>query len=218
MRKMFLSSAGIVPETKKYFLELLGKDPKDTLVVFIPTAAGPEKDKSYVQWTIDQIEELGMKSETVDLVDENEKSLENKLSKCDVIIMNGGNTFYLLDQMRKSGFNKIIYKLLDEGKIYLGVSAGSYVTCPTIEAATWKNADTNVVNLKDLTGLNLVPFIISAHYDREKYYQALLGGVNSIKLPVVALTDKQAVLVEGDNYKVVGEGERNFFNGFKEVL
>lgn len=216
MRKLFLSSAGIVPETKKDFLKLLGKDPKDTSVVFIPTAAGSEEDKSYVQWTLDQIEELGMKSETVDLVDENEKSLESKLSKCDVIIMNGGNTFYLLDWVRKSCFDKVILKLLDQDKIYVGISAGSYVVCPTIEAATWKNADINVVNLKDLTGLNLVPFIISTHYDREKYYQALVSGVNSTKLPVVALTDKQAIVVEGDKYRIVGEGERNFFNGFEE--
>lgn len=216
MKRLFLSSAGLNEFTKKYFLEMLGKDPKDILVAFIPTAAGPEKDKSYVQWTIDQIQQLGMKSETIDLEDENEKSLESKLSKCDVIIMNGGNTFYLLDWVRKSCFDKVIPKLLDQDKIYVGISAGSYIVCPTIKAATWKNADTNVVNLKDLTGLNLVPFIISAHYDREKYYQALVSGVNSTKLPVVALTDKQAIVVEGDSYKVVGEGERNFFNGFEE--
>lgn len=216
MRKLFLSSAGIVPETKNDFLKLLGKDPKDVLVAFIPTAAGPEKDKSYVQWTIDQIQQLGMKSEKVDLVDENEKSLESKLSKCEVIIMNGGNTFYLLEWVKKSGFDKVIPKLLDQGKIYIGISAGSYVACPNIEAGKWKHlGDSDVIGKSDLSALNLVDFLIVAHYSG-KYKQDVENGVKTTSLPVVALTDKQAIVVEGDKYRIVGEGERNFFNGFEE--
>lgn len=216
MRKLFLTSAGFKPETKDYFLKMLDKDPKETLAAFIPTAAGPEKDKSYVQWTIDQIEELGMKTKTIDLVDENEQSLLEKLSECNVIIVNGGNTFFLLDWVRKSGFDQVMPKLLNQGKIYVGISAGSYIVCPTIEASTWKHADNNVVNLKDLTGLYLVDFIISAHYEKDKHYQIVKDGASKSKFPVVALTDKQAIVIENDKYKVVGTGERNFFNGFKE--
>lgn len=216
MRKLFLSSGGLNEFTKKYFLELVGKNPEDILVGYIPTASDAEERKDYVEYDLNYLKQNKISSKIIDLKNENEKSLYDKFSDVDVIMVEGGNTFYLLDWMRKSGFDKIINKLLDEGKIYFGISAGSYVACPTIEAATWKRADRNVINLKDLTGLNLVPFIISAHYDREKYYQALIGGVNLTKLSVVALTDKQAIVVEGDNCKVVGEGERNFFNGFEE--
>jgi len=216
MKKLFLSSAGLVPETKKDFFKLLGKDPTEVLVAFIPTAADPEKNKDFVQWSIDQINSEGMKIVNIDLKVEDQNSLHNKLSKCDVIWVNGGNTFYLLDQVRKSGFDKIVNKLLDQGKIYFGVSAGSYIVCPNIEAAGWKNADPNVVNIKNLHALCLVPFILSAHYNREKYYSAMLEGSKTTKLPVVALTDKQAVVVEGDKYWIVGGGDKNFFNGFEE--
>lgn len=216
MRKIFLSSSGFAPETKKDFLEFIGKDPKTIKIGFIPTASDMEENPTYVQDDLDSIEEYGMAVAIVDLKNENAESLYSQLKDVDIILLEGGNTFYLLEWIRKSGFDTIIGKLLGEGKIYYGISAGSYVACATIEATTWKHADRNFNKLEDLTGLALVPFLISAHYNREKYHVAVAGGVSTTKLPVVALLDSQAIIVEDDKYKVVGTGERNFFNGFKE--
>ena len=216
MRKLFISSIGLAPETKSDFMEFVGKDLSTIKIGFIPTASDVEKNPTYVQADIDDIKLYGMDYEIIDLKYENVDSLYAKLSKVDIIMVEGGNTFYLLDWVRKSGFDRIIGKLLDAGKIYYGISAGSYIACPSIEAATWKDADINTVDLKDLTGLNLVPFIISAHYNQQKYFDALQDGVNSTKYPVVALTDKQAIVVSNDKYKIIGEGEKIFYNGFQE--
>lgn len=207
MKRLFLSSAGVTSETKEEFLELLEKNPKDTKVAFIPTAADPEKDKTFVQWSIDQITEIGMKFFTVDLKVENKDTLYQKLSQTDVIWVNGGNTFYLLDQVRKSGFDQIIEQLLDEGKIYVGVSAGSYIACPNIESAKWKRvSDPDVIGLKDLTALNLVNFLVVTHYEG-KYRQDVEKGSKTTKLPVVALNDKQAIAIKGDDLELVGSKE-----------
>lgn len=204
-RKLFLSSAGIVPETKEDFLKLLSKNPDDLTVAFIPTAGDPEKDKTFIQWSIDQIKEIGMKFTTIDLKIENKDTLYDKLNKVDIIWVNGGNIFYLLDQVRKSGFNQVIEKLLDEGKIYVGVSAGSYLACPNIESAKWKNiSDPDIVGLKDLTALNLVKLLVIAHYE-DQFKQDVENGSKTTKLPVVALNDKQAIMVIGDEFKIVGD-------------
>lgn len=204
-RKLFLSSAGIVPETKEDFLKLLGKDPDDLTVAFIPTAGDPEKDKTFVQWSIDQIKEIGIKFTTIDLKKENKDTLYGKLNKADIIWVNGGNTFYLLDQVRRSGFNQVIEKLLDEGKIYVGVSAGSYLACPTIESAKWKHVgDPDIVGLKDLTALNLVKLLVVAHYE-DQFKQDVENGSKTTKLPVITLNDKQAITVIGDEFKIVGD-------------
>lgn len=220
MRKLFLASSGQTRKTKDSytdnFLEFLGRDPKEIKLAFIPTAAFPEENKDFVEIVRNDLLTFGFEIEDVYLEGENTDSLYEKLSKFDIIFVNGGNTFYLLDQIRKSGFDTIIEKLLDEEKLYVGVSAGSYVACPTIEVATWKNEDTNVVKLTDLTGLNLVPFLLKAHYEPEKM-SFVEEGVKKTNLPVVVLTDQQAVMVIGDKIKVVGEGERMFINGFKEV-
>jgi len=207
MRKLFLSSAGITPETKEEFLKLLEKNPKDITVAFIPTAADPEGDKTFVQWSINQINELGMKFFTVDLKEENKDTLYKKLSRADIIWINGGNTFYLLDRVRKSGFNQIIEKILDEGKMYVGVSAGSYLACSNIESAKWKHiSDPDIVGLKDLTALNLVKLLVVTHY-KDQYKQDVENGSKTTKLPVVALNDKQAIIVTGNNLKIIGDKE-----------
>lgn len=217
-RKLFLTSAGLPPETRDIFLEFFGKDPRKSKVAFISTASDPEENKSYLDRDRKILIEIGFEIKEVDLKNENENSLLEKMADCDIIFVEGGNTYYLLDQLRKSDFDKVLIKLLDQGKIYVGVSAGSYIAAPTIESAGWKHTDPdrNIVKLKDLTGLNLVPFVITAHYNREKYRVAVGAGAAKSKYPVVALYDTQAIKVEGDKYEVIGIGKREFFNGFKE--
>ena len=99
--------------------------------------------------------------------------------------------------------------------MYVGVSAGSYIACPTIEAATWKHQDRNSVGITDFTALGLVQFLITAHFE-EKYKAIVDQAAKSTKYPIIALTDRQAVLVRDGKVQVVGEGKREYWNGFKE--
>lgn len=213
--KLFLTSVGLEPEYQDDFLQLLSKKPTGTKLAFIPTACDPEPDKSYVKQTRDEIQATGIKVFDIDLKEENEQSLYEKLSKADVICVNGGNTFYLLDWVKKSGFDKVVKKLTSEGKIYFGVSAGSYIACPTIEAAKWKHlGDPDVVGMTDLSALGLVNFLMVAHYE-EKYKEDVENGAKTTNLPVVTLTNKQAIIVENDEIKFVGVGNTLKYNGFK---
>jgi len=214
--KLFLSSAGLKPEFKEDFFKLLGKDPKQCKVAFIATAADPEPSKAFVKWSTDQIEEVGMSWYEVDLKGKDKADLRIELAPADIIWVNGGNTFYLLDHARKSGFDKVVKELLFDGKLYYGVSAGSYLVCPTIEAARWKRLDDrNVVHMTDFTSLGLVDFLIIAHYE-EKWREAVENGVKSTDLPVAVLTDQQAVMIDDDKIKIVGDGSKLLFNGFEE--
>ncbi|OGH12358.1 MAG: hypothetical protein A2857_01330 [Candidatus Levybacteria bacterium RIFCSPHIGHO2_01_FULL_36_15] len=205
--KLFLTSAGLPKETRENFIKLLPKAPHKIKLCFIPTAADPEKNKSYVGKDIKTIKKMGMNISEIDLKNKNEDSLLSDLSRCDVIYIEGGNTFYLLDHVRKSGFDKIIKQLLDNEKIYVGVSAGSIIAGVNIELAGWKHFDRNIVELKDLKGLSLVPFVPFVHYE-EKYNKLLNDKVKEIDYSLYALNDKQAVLCVGDKYEIVGEGRK----------
>lgn len=125
--------------------------------------------------------------------------------------MTGGNTFYLLDWVRRSGFDNVLPKLLDHGTIYIGSSAGSYITCPTIAVAKWKGVDKNDFGITDFTALNLVPFYVFAHYE-EKYKQLIEENANSLAKPLIALTDKQAIIIQNGKYQIVGDGEVMKYN------
>ncbi len=142
----------------------------------------------------------------VDIEGKSENELREILNDRDVIYVQGGNTFYLLKCVRESGFDKVVRKLLKQGTIYIGVSAGSYICCPTIEMANWKRQDKNIVGLIDLTGMNLVPFLMSVHY-KPKYKDLLKAKIANTKYFVKILTDEQAILIRGNEVRLVGKGE-----------
>lgn len=209
--KLFLTSAGLPPETSEAFLGILGKNPEGLRVFFISTASygeHPEGEAEYVKKDKQRLLELGFRVvEDVDLRNENEQSLRVKLENFDIIFVEGGNTFYLLKYIRESGFDKVLKEFLNKGGVYLGVSAGSYVAGPDISPANWKHADDqNIVGLKDLRGLELVDFYISPHYVPE--HETILDeNKHKVSRPIYALTDKQAILVEEGNVKFIGPGE-----------
>lgn len=219
--KLLLTSGGIHESFKDDFLSLLPDKPLNEISVsYIITAAfGEEGDKSWVNIAKEDLQKLGIFDiEDLDIRDKTEKELYSILSKKDVILVNGGNTFYLLKYVRESGFDKAIKRLIDEGKLYVGVSAGSYIACPTIEQAHWKDTEEkhNDFNLKNLTGLNFVPFLITAHFN-EKYREIVEKEAKFTRYPFVCLYDTQAVLVNGSSIKIIGEGKKVFYNGFKET-
>ncbi len=147
--------------------------------------------------------------------DKTQKELEHILADKDIIFVNGGNTFYLLRWVRESGFDQVLPNFLKRGGLYVGVSAGSYIACPTIEQATWKHQDRNRVGITDFTALGLVPFLITAHFE-EKYRAVVDSAAQRKNYPIVALSDGQAVLIQRKRVKVVGEGKREYWNGFEE--
>ena len=98
--------------------------------------------------------------------------------------------------MRKTGLDKVLIEAVKNGKFYLGVSAGSIIPGPDIEIAGWGDGgDPNDVNLRDLTGFGLVPYLITPHYTETE--KADVEGFADIRKgePVIELTDDQAVFV-----------------------
>jgi dipeptidase E len=212
--KLFLISidAGIPKELTEDFLKLLKKNPKDTNVCFISTAADhPMIDKWFVKRDRDRLEEMRFKMSDVDLKQESESSLSKKLDGFDMVFVTGGNTFYLLEKVRDSGFDVAIRRFLDRGGIYVGASAGSLIAGLNIESSGWQHPERNTDNLKDLTAMKLVPFVISAHTD-DKNIDLIRRCASKVSYPVVALTDKQAILVDNGKQRIVGVGEKNIFN------
>lgn len=150
---------------------------------------------------------MGFAYKNVDLKDKLEV-IKKELKASDIIYVNGGNTFYLLDWVRKSDLDKYLGELLVEGKIYLGVSAGSILAGPDIAIAGWDPSwDKNIPSLKDTSGLNLVPFAVSPHFE-ENERELLERKSKEVNYPVIPITNKQAILVTGLDYKIVGEGDK----------
>ena len=207
-KTLLLTSAGM--QMKDDIVKLLQKPAYDVTVAFITTAAKPQEDLDYVQrdWRIMK-DDLGFNIEEFDIEGKTEAQVMKELELKDIIFVEGGNTFYLLSAMRACNFEKVIRKLLKQGKVYIGVSAGSIVAGRTIQTAGWKNGDKNVVGLKNLKGLNLVPFDIFVHYKPEHaeiIRQKMPDPIKRAK-NLRIITDDQALLIQGNEVDLIGEGE-----------
>jgi len=206
MRILLLTSAGT--DVKDEILKVLPKSPAQTKLAYITTASNIESDRTYVEKDRKNLEEMGFKVIELDIEGKTKDELWFTLMDFDCIFVQGGNTFYLLDKVRKSGFDLVVRDLLDRGLVYIGVSAGSVICGPTIETAGWKYSlpDVNTEKLEDLTALNLVPFNVLVHYE-PRWREKVRLAAQSTKYPFKLLTDDQALLVKDEKIELVGSGE-----------
>ena len=211
--KLLLTSAGWWknPEIGEEFLKLVKKSPSEIKIFLVITPVKYLKRNKYILRQLRQFKGIKIPEQNITFFQLNRKIKKDDLKNIDVIFIFGGNTFDYLDRIRKTGLDKEIKSFVKKGGVYLGLSAGSYVACPTIEAATWKKADSNEKGLKNLKGLNLVPFLITAHFEN-KYRKIVEQAAKKTRYSIIALTDKQAVLVKGKQAKIIGIGKKNIFN------
>lgn len=192
--------------SNSFLTELIDKSPEDTSIIFITTAAKPYGDE--VPWMhadIESLRSLGCSVDLFDIEGVNQTELREKLQHYDVIFVSGGNTYFLLDHVRTSGFDVVTKELVNKGTIYAGTSAGSILATPTIESARDADDASLAPDLKDLSGLSLVDFCIIPHYDRkeyEKYWQDVIRDWNRTEL-LYLLKDGEAIIVDGNTLRFV---------------
>ncbi len=209
--KLLLTSGGLRnPTLVKALLDLAGKPADELRVAFIPTALNTEAgDKGWAIAQMVRLQEMGVSR--VDIVDISAVPKEiwlPRLEDSNVIFVNGGNTTHLMTCLNKSGLTKELPKLL-KTRVYVGVSAGSYVVTPDLRLNSDKTD-------KVLDGLRLVDFGLQAHYKSftfplAKSYEAVKERVKGCPYTVYALDDQMAVKVDGNSIEFVGEGEYEEF-------
>ncbi len=187
----------MTPKLKERFLEFVGKNPKDIKVLFVPTASQRNKDKDYLEMKAayfkhceEEMMGMGIKKENLFWLDINNISAAGDLNSYDVMYMCGGNTFYLLHEVKRTGFDKQIINFINSGKVYIGVSAGSILVGPDISIAG--PFDLNDIGLKNPTGLGVTDKIICPHYQKVEE-KVVVGVEEKGNYRVVRLRDDQSL-------------------------
>lgn len=189
----------------KYGYDLTGIQKSQMRIGYITTASkGARTD--YNKDIKRTIESNGYLLFEIDIEGKSKEELISFFKDKNVIHIEGGNTFYLLRAIKETGFDKILKELIDEGKVYIGTSAGSYVMCPNIEVSDWNDGSINRFGVTDFTALNYVPFNLKVHYkdeDKEKVEK----NMKLLKYPLRILRDGQGILIEDDKYTFYGDGK-----------
>ncbi len=212
--KLLLTSAGITNRSiADALIRLLGgMEPGLVKIGFVPTAANVEAGNK--DWFITQLTNLQEHGFTyIDIVDISAPGVdwETRLREVDVVFVSGGNTFHLLDYVRKTGFDNYWHEVAEQ-KIYVGVSAGSIIATPNIAVCTIPPADENLSGLKDLSGMGLVDYEVEPHCDDTRFVTMEVYS-REAKSKLYAIDDQTAIAVDGDTVKVISEGKWKLFSG-----
>ena len=206
---LFLTSSGT--PALPAIIPLLPFKPDGKKVSYVTTASVvngvvPE----WMNAKIEVIEKTGFIVDKIDISTLTPEDMEEAFSQCDLIWVGGGNTLYLLQEVRKSGFDKYLTNKILEGVPYVGASAGSIILGPDLEFELFAS---RTPELTSYEGLNLFPFAPYVHFDaewtKELYADILKFSLENNK-SFITLRDDQFIYVTGEKWQAIDvEAEHN---------
>jgi len=176
-------------------------------VLFIDTASEPEvvDGDEWLQADLQSLKDQGYQVDRYTVTGKTRKEIETEIDKYDVIYMCGGNTAYLLSQLRKTDSFTLIKEKVREGKPYIGTSAGSIVAGPELPDYFIEEDP----DLKTKECFNFVSFIVVPHWGQEAFRDEYVGerldiAYKDTQKPLLLLTDKQYVYVnDGGEIQII---------------
>lgn len=124
--------------------------------LFIPFAGVSTTWDDYYNTVNQRFESLGIRLESI----HHSKDYLKAVQDADAIVVGGGNTFNLLKTVQENKLVEAIQEKIKNGTPYIGWSAGSNLTCPTIRTTN----DMPIVEPQSFNALQLIPFQINPHY------------------------------------------------------
>jgi len=210
MKKLFLASwfAGSV----SLLPDFVGENLTGKRVVFIPTASicygtsGEMREASDFINNLDKeaLQNLGLIVEELEVSSETAEAVKKSISNADCIFVCGGSTFFLLQELKRKGADKLISRHIEKGKLYMGTSAGSLIVQKDIVAEENDDPKFGPDLNGDFSGLGFIDFYLYVHYGRHYFgnddeeFNKYYAHLNCIKID-----DNQAVTVEGEKIEIV---------------
>ena len=106
MRRMFLASS--FADVADLFVAFTDRKCKGKTITFIPTARLPEEVKFYVAAGKKALEKLGLIVDELEVSTATQEQIAGKLQDNDYIYATGGNAFFLLQELKRTGADRII--------------------------------------------------------------------------------------------------------------
>ena len=187
--------------------KFLNEKTESKKILFIPTATNVDEYKKYIHLTQKVFEDFGYEVENFDISIFSEEIAKEQISETKIVFISGGNTFYLLQELKKKNLISYLRGKIENGLLYIGESAGSVITAPNIGYADIVDDKALATELNDYTGLNLVDFYVVPHFEEEPFVESSrkVVGLYKDKLDLKVINNKEVVLVENDDFRIVKE-------------
>ena len=209
--RLFLSGGGSGEQSLELDRKFADAADKSKPILYIPIAIDKEKYPypECLKWINRVLNPLGIENIELWVEKELRENPERELEKFGGVYIGGGNTFYLLKELKESGFLPKLQKLVQKNIPVYGGSAGAIIHAKSITPALY--ADPNDVKLTDLKAMNLLSgYDLWCHYDLSmesevRFYQ------EKYKLKIVALPENCGLYVDDKDIQVIGPGSAYLF-------
>lgn len=202
MKKLFLSSS--FDDVAHRLPAFIGDKLAGKVVTFIPTANVPQDYDGYVVSARAAFEALGLIIDELEVSTASASDIQSKLTQNDYIYVSGGNSFFLLQELKRTGADQLIIDQVNQGKLYIGESAGSIITSPDIAYISAMDSTKKAPELTSTQGLHLVDFYTLPHATNEPFEddaQEIIAAYGD-KIKLNPISNDQVISVLGDSIHV----------------
>jgi peptidase E len=202
MKRIILFSQPSEKAVEKLLPQLFPSDWDQKALAYMPSN-GHETKQIYTDFWKDLAQKNMTDFALVDNMLPKGSGEEEKIKNADILLISGGNTFELLNNLRNSGLDQAILDFVKKDNYVLaGFSAGAIVLSPTIAIAGQPSGDDptdlideNRVGITDLTGLNIINFEILPHYIEETDRKTLERYQLQTKNEVKTVTNDDLIII-----------------------
>lgn len=187
----------------------LPKKAPEYRIVFIPTASNVYDDPWWMRADRDALNAHGFHVVDCDIAEKTSQDVHAILAVSDGVCVAGGNTFYLLEQVRKSGFDSAVQELLSRGGFYMGSSAGTVIVAPDIAPCKFFD-EREKSHLENTTGLGYITYMPLPHHGgmNTALNEKVMDEYREWVHPIHPITDTQYIHVTDSGETVIDVEER----------
>ena len=183
MKKIILTSNSFANKNiGEFFIKMINKEPSQIKLVFVPTAANNIESIEFLPLQAQALLDLGISSDNIFVYDLHYRLEYKELIKYDAIYFCGGDPSYLLKRINETVFNIPLNEYINNGGIYVGVSAGSMVVAN---------------NLPNNLGY------LSSNLDVHGNEGINAGKFDPKENPDILLPDNRAIIIRDNEYEVI---------------
>lgn len=199
MKKIVCIGGGEIPrykngnllpyETKEMDQEIVKLSNKEhPKFLFISIASSHPEE--YYEGIKKVYEKLGCVASHLD-INKPYEEIENDILNTDIIYVGGGNTKYLVDQLKEKGIDKLLIKAYNSGIVCSGLSAGSYC---------WFKCNYDLIE-----GMNVINAVNCVHYNEkdEEAKNKLYDVVKEKNIVGYAIDNQVALVFTDTDIKVI---------------
>lgn len=151
--------------------------------------------------------ELGVQCEYLSYLDfSNQKTVDGKFKRADIIYIGGGNTMYFMSKLRQYKLDEKIKECAIQGKIIVGCSAGAIIISAfgSSDSRHYKSEE----KYTSAKGLGIIDIFLAPHFSGSKRPDDMPRIMkNRKKIVAIGLDDQCALFIDGRDYRIIRSNE-----------